>query len=129
MKGGGEVVYPELSYQIIGVVFEIFNDIGFGYQEKVYQKALENAFSDIGIKFIAQSPYTVRYKGEIVGKYYVDFIVENKIVIEIKQGDYFSRRYFNQVLAYLKVSNMKLGLLINFTSSGVKFKRLLNINN
>lgn len=103
--------------------------MGFGYQEKVYQKALENAFSNIGIKFIAQSPYIVRYKGEIVGRYYVDFIVENKIIIEIKQGDYFSRRYFNQVLAYLKASKMKLGLLINFTSSGVKFKRLLNINN
>lgn len=57
MKGGGEVVYPELSYQIIGIVFEVFNDLGFGYQERVYQKALENAFSNIGIKFIAQSPY------------------------------------------------------------------------
>jgi GxxExxY protein len=129
MKGGGEVVYPKLSYQIIGAVFEVFNDLGFGYQEKVYQKALEKAFSEIDIKFIAQSPYKVCYKGETVGRYYIDFIVENKIVIEIKQGNYFSKKYFNQVLAYLKVSKLKLGLLINFTSSGVKFKRLLNINN
>ena len=122
------MVYPELSYQIIGAVFEVFNDLGFGYQEKIYQKALEKAFSEMGINYIPQSPYQVCYKGEIVGRYFVDFIIENKIVIEIKQGNYFSKRYFNQVLAYLKVSKLKLGLLINFTSSGVKFKRLLNIN-
>lgn len=128
-SGGGKVIYSELSYRIIGVVFEVFNDLGYGYLEKYYQKALEVAFSRAEIKYKAQCPYQVRYKNEIIGKNYIDFIIEEKIVLEIKKGNRFSRRYFDQVNNYLKVTGMKLAILAHFTSDGVKFKRVLNIIN
>ncbi|MBU1783116.1 GxxExxY protein [Patescibacteria group bacterium] len=93
----------------------------------MYQKALEVAFARAKIVFKAQSSYIVCYKGNIVGRYFVDFIIDNKIVVEIKQGDHFSKKYFDQVNSYLKVTKLKLAILINFTSKGVKFKRLVNI--
>lgn len=124
---GNKLIYKDLSYQIIGIVFEVFNNLGFGYQEKIYQKALEIAFSRKRLQFVSQSPYKIRYKGEIVGRYFMDFVVEDKIVIELKQGNYFSRKNFEQVNAYLKATGYKLAILINFTSGGIKFKRMLNL--
>jgi GxxExxY protein len=63
----------------------------------------------------------------MIGRYFLDFLVDNKIVVEIKKGDYFSKKNIEQVKAYLKVTNLKLAVLVNFTSSGVKFLRILNI--
>lgn len=126
-QGGDKIIYPELSYQIIGIVFEVFNDLGYGYLEKYYQKALEVAFKSSGVEFKAQCPYRIMYKNEIIGKNFIDFIIENKIILEIKKGNRFSKRYFDQVNSYLKVTGMKLAILVHFTSDGVKFKRILNI--
>lgn len=122
-----KIIYKELSFKIIGVLFDVFNDLGYGYQEKYYQKALEVAFEKSGIRFKSQCPYKICYKGEIIGEYFVDFIIEDKVVLEIKRGNYFSRKNFEQVTAYLKATNLKLAILANFTVAGVKYKRVLNI--
>jgi len=126
-QGGCKIIYPELSYRIMGIVFEVFNDLGYGYLEKYYQKALEVVFRIKGIKFKSQCPYKIIYKGIIIGRNFIDFIIEDIIVLEIKKGDRFSKKYFDQVNNYLKVTGIKLAILIHFTSSGVKFKRILNI--
>lgn len=131
MQGGIEyenIIYKELSYKIVGILFEVYNELGYGYQEKYYQKAIEVAFAKAGIKYRSQCPYKIRYKGEIIGRYFIDFIVEDKIVLEIKKGNYYSRKNFEQVTAYLKITGLKLAIIANFTSDGVKFKRVLNIN-
>ena len=122
-----KIIYKELSYKIVKILFDVYNDLGYGYQEKYYQKALEAAFTKAGIKHKPQCPYKIQYKGEIIGRYFVDFIVEDKIVLEIKRGNYYSRKNFDQVLAYLKVTGFKLAIIANFTFDGVKFKRVLNI--
>jgi len=128
MQGGdSKIIYKELSYQVIGILFEVLNDLGYGYQEKYYQKAIEIAFKNAGIQFKAQSPYKISYKGEIIGRYFVDFIIEEKIVLEIKKGSHFAKRNFGQVEAYLKVTGLKLAILANFSSTEVKYKRILNI--
>lgn len=69
----------------------------------------------------------LKYKEENIGKYYLDFLIENKIVIELKKGDYYSRKNISQIYNYLVATDIKLGLLVNFTQSGIKFKRILNI--
>lgn len=122
-----KVVYKELSYVIVGILFEVFNEIGYGYQEKHYQKAIEKSFFSNKIKFKSQVPYKIKFKGEEVGRYYLDFLIEGKIILEIKKGNYFAKRNINQVNGYLKATGLKLAILANFTSDGVKFKRLLNI--
>jgi GxxExxY protein len=129
MQGGQnieKVIYKELSYQIIGILFDVYNELGYGYQEKYYEKAIEKYFIVNNIKFTRQAPYIIRVKGEIIGRYYIDFLVENKIVLEIKRGNYFSRRNIEQVKGYLKATGMKLAIIACFTSNGVKFFRALN---
>jgi GxxExxY protein len=122
-----DIVYPELSYKIIGILFEVYNELGFGYQEKYYQRAIEAAFTEDGVRYKSQCPYLVRFNGKIIGRYFMDFVIEDKIVLEIKSGDYYAHKNFNQVKGYLHTTNFKLGILANFTSSGLKYKRVLNI--
>ena len=112
------LLYPELSYKIIGILFEVNNTLGPGLKEKHYEKGVEIALCDNKINYISQCPYLIRFKGKIIGRYYMDFVVENKIVIELKRSDYFSLRNIQQLSGYLKATGLKLGLLVSFTLSG-----------
>ena len=125
----GKIIYKELSYKIVGILFEVFNELGAGYQEKYYEKAIEKCLLDENINHIRQAPYVLKMRGEIIGKYYLDFLIDDKIVLELKKGDYFSRNNINQVKGYLQATGKKLGILANFTSLGVKIKRILNPDN
>lgn len=122
-----DLIYPELSYKIIGILFEVYNSLGAGYQEKYYQRAISTAFRKQKINFKEQVLIPLTYLNEKIGKYLLDFLIENKIVLEIKRGDRFSRKDIEQIYSYLKAKRLKLGLLANFTNHGVKFKRILNL--
>jgi len=122
-----KLIYPELSYKIIGILFEVHNQLGGGYQEKYYQRAIEKAFDQEKIKYQSQCPVAIKFKDNKIGCYYIDFLVDNKIILEIKKGNYFSRNNIGQVNGYLKSTNKKLAILANFTSDGVKFRRILNL--
>lgn len=123
------VFYKELSYQIVGILFEVYNSIGYGYLEKYYEKAIEKCLIDASIEYRRQAPYKIRFRGEVVGRNYIDFIINNKIVLEIKRGDYFSKSNIEQIKGYLAVTNLKLGILAHFTSRGVKIYRIFNPKN
>ena len=116
-----------MSYKIIGVVFDIFNELGYGYQEKYYQKAIVKSFIRLNISYKEQVPYAIKFKGEIIGRYFLDFLIDNKIILEIKKETNFRRHNIEQIIGYLKHTGLKLRLLVNFTKEGVKFKRILNI--
>ena len=123
-----DLVYPELSYEIIGCAYEVFDALGTGHSEKTYQKAFAIALKKKGIKYLEQVYYSLKFKDEIVGKGFLDFLVDAKIIVELKKDGKFSKTHLEQVLNYLKMSDLKLGILINFTMEGVKFKRIVNIN-
>jgi len=129
MQGGANIIYKDLSYNIVGVMFEVFNELGYGYQEKHYERAAEKIFVERKINYKRQLPYNIIFHGEKIGIYYLDFLVEDKIIVELKKGNYFSRKNINQVKEYLKVTGHKLALIINFTAYGVKTLRILNPNN
>lgn len=122
-----DLLYPELSYKIIGILFEVSNKIGSGCLEKYYQRATVASFKETGLKFQEQVYVPFIFKDVKIGKCFLDFLVEDKIVLELKTGDRFSRQDIEQIYSYLKINNLKLGLLVNFTSRGIKFKRILNI--
>ncbi len=122
-----DIIYPELSYKLIGILFEIYNELGYGYQEKYYQKAIIKTFEEIGVKFKEQLPCKIKFKERNIGTYFLDFLIEDKIVLEIKRGEYFPKSNLNQVYGYLKATGLKLGIIVNFTSKGLRFKRILNI--
>ena len=97
-----KIIYKELSYRIVGILFEVFNELGSGYQEKHYERVIEKCFSDENINYIRQAPYVIKMRDEIIGRYYMDFVIENKIVLELKKGNYFSPKNIKQVNGYLK---------------------------
>ena len=121
-----KVIHKELSYKIVGILFEVYNELGYGYKEKYYEKALEIAFSEQEIKFKTQVPFVLKFKEKIIGRNYLDFLIEDKIVLEIKKGKHFSKNNLDQVKQYLKITNLKLAILANFTPDGIKYIRVLN---
>lgn len=123
-----QVIYPELSYKIVGVLFDVYNSLGYGYQEKYYYRAIAIAFRKAGLSFKEQIPIPLKYKDENIGRYYLDFLIEGKVVLEIKKGDFYPKQNFQQVLGYLKATGSKLGILASFTSRGITFKRVVNLH-
>jgi GxxExxY protein len=123
-----KLIYADLTYKINGALFRVFNDVGTGHKENFYQQAVARELSLIKLKFIEQLPVKINYKGKRIGLYYFDFLVENKVVLEIKVRNYFSIKDIRQVYSYLKAKKLELGIIAHFTNQGVKTKRVLNIN-
>ena len=121
------MIFPDLSYKIVGCAYEVYNSLGKGFPEKYYQKALAIEFKIKELNFKEQVYYPLEFKNELIGKNYLDYLIDGKIIVEIKQGNHFSKSHFEQILRYLKVSNLSLGLLINFSTEGVQVKRILNL--
>jgi GxxExxY protein len=122
-----DIIHPKLSYKLMGVFFDVFKELGPGHKERYYEEAIAKALTSNKIKYQRQIQLPLEYKGEKVGKYIVDFLVEDKVVVELKQGDYFRHTNIQQVVQYLKMLDKKLGILVHFSSKGVKYKRVLNI--
>ena len=120
-----DLIYPELSYKIIGTCFDIFNELGFGHKEKYYQKALEVEFGNKAIRYQSQVKSDLFFKENKVGLYYFDFLIDDKIIVELKTGSRFKKRDYEQVKSYLVQSKLKLGILVRFDESGVTFSRVL----
>lgn len=123
-----DLIHPELSYQVVGALFEVHNNLGSGHHEKYYQRALAKELNKRGLAFQEQVHTPLNFKDSNIGRYYIDFLVENKIVLEIKKGDRFSKQHINQTLTYLKTKNLKLGIIANFGQTGIKFKRIINFD-
>ena len=115
----------ELTYQIRGSVFEVNKVLGAGFLEKVYEKALLVELRKRGLKAEGQVPITVKYKGEVVGEYFADIVVEDKVIIELKAVDKLQKIHEAQILNYLKATGYKIGLLVNFTHPKSEIKRFI----
>ena len=115
----------DLTYRIRGGVYEVFNQLGGGFLEKVYEKALAIELSDQGLEVKRQYPIKVSYKGTPVGEYIADLVVENKIIIELKAQDNLLPIHEAQIINYLKATDMKVGLLINFKHPKAEIKRFV----
>lgn len=120
-------IHSELSYKVIGVLFDVYNSLGHGHAESVYQKAIALALSKSGLKFVEQLYSPVVYEGKVVGKNYFDFCIEDKLVLEIKKGDYFVKSHIEQVYKYLVSQKMQLGILAYFAPRTVHIKRVVNL--
>ncbi len=111
-----EVRLNELSEKIIGAAFEVSNVLGAGFLEKVYENALNVELKLRGLKTVPQMPLKVHYKEELVGDYIVDILVENEILVELKTVKEFDDIHLAQCLNYLRITGLKLCLLINFSN-------------
>lgn len=120
------IIYKEESYKIIGICMEVHNQLGKGFNEIVYSDALEIELMDNGIHYSREKKFDISYKGNLLPhKYKADFIIDNKIVLELKAVSSLSSSHVKQTLNYLAVSKLKLGLLINFGEDSLKYKRIV----
>lgn len=122
-----DLVCPELSYQIVGALFDVFLELGYGYRENQYQKAVEIALKKLGLSYSKELPVKISYRGEFIATNYLDFLIDKRVILELKQGNRFNKNDIDQLYNYLKATKLKLGILARFTRSGVKFKRIVNL--
>ncbi len=122
-----DLLYPDLSYEIIGALLAVYKALGPGLPEKVYQRAVAEELRRRGIKFQEQVPVKIIYEGIPIGIYYADFVIEDKIVLELKTYRFFSRKNIDQTVGYLKSLKLQLGMLANFTRNGLEYKRIINL--
>ncbi len=120
------IIYKEESYKIIGICMEVHNYLGFGFSEIVYKDALEIEFKNAKIDFERERKYEVEYKGIVLPHlFYADFIVFGKIILEIKGKKDIADADLAQAINYLKVSDNKLALIVNFGEEKLNYKRIV----
>ena len=115
----------QLTYKINGAVYEVYRILGPGFLEKVYENALMVELKARNLKAENQVPINVEYKSTIVGDYYADIVVENKVIIELKAIEKLQKIHEAQILNYLKATNFEIGLLVNFTHPKAQIKRYI----
>jgi len=120
------LIYPELSYKIVGILFRVHSQLGGKYQEKYYQRAVEVGLRETGLSYEKEITVDLSFNETKIGKYYLDFLIEDKIILELKATPKFTREDFRQIMAYLKAKNLKLGILANFRGDRLVYKRILN---
>ncbi|MFC1867375.1 GxxExxY protein [Thermodesulfobacteriota bacterium] len=113
----------EVTHQIIGCAYKVHNELGFGFLESVYRKAMAIELSRSGLNVEQEMPLNVYYENEVVGEFYVDLFVDNEIILELKSVQHLAKGHEVQLVNYLNGLKKELGLLINFSPSGVEVKR------
>jgi GxxExxY protein len=115
-----------LTECVLGAVFEVSNTLGSGFLEKVYERALLRELGLRGIRATAQASFTVEYKGQPVGEYFADMLIEDVLVVELKCVERLAGEHTAQCLNYLRASGLTLCLLVNFQKSKVEWKRIIH---
>jgi GxxExxY protein len=126
MQISKQLVYPELSYKIVGVLFQVHTRLGGEFEEKYYQRAVERLFLKDKIPYRRELAADINFEGERIGKYFLDFLIDNKIVLELKAVPKLLPVHFRQVKSYLIAKNLRLGILANFRGELLVYKRILN---
>jgi len=122
-----EILFKDESYAIIGACIKVHSELGAGFLEAVYQEALEKEFTKRSIPFLRQPRLSLFFDGEKLKKYYIaDFICYNSIILEIKATSLLSEISIKQLHNSLKASKQRLGIIINFGSPSLNYKRILN---
>ena len=125
MKKKVDLLYKELTYQIRGAVFDVHKALGSGHKESVYHKALVEEFKKREMKFTEEKKIPISYNKVRVGIYRPDFVIDDKIIVEIKAVSFLSKNFLEQIKHYLCGSSYRLGLLINFGCRRADIRRII----
>ena len=118
------MLHADLTEKILGCAFEVQNELGAGFLESVYEKAMMVALTDAGVPVRAQAPINVTFRGVSVGTFYADLLVGGRVIVELKTVSQLSERHRAQVINYLKATGIPVGLLINFGNPKLQYRRL-----
>lgn len=117
------MLYEDLSYRLRGCFFEVYNELGPGHKEQIYHEALKIIFNEDKINFIEKKRLRIKFRGNDIGIYEPDFIIEDKIIVEIKSVLIFPAVFEKQLYYYLRGSNYKIGYLVNFGNDKIDIRR------
>jgi len=120
-----KLLHKDLSFKIVGLAMQVHTELGFGFLEKVYENALMILFEENGIHAIQRVPIQVNFHGRTVGDYVADIVVENSIILELKALEKISEIHKAQTLNYLKATDYRLALLLNFGKWKLEYHRLV----
>lgn len=118
-----ELKHEQITQSVIGCAFEVINELGAGFLESVYEKALLLAVRQKGLSAIPQHPVKVKFRGECVGEFYADILVEQKVMIELKAVKAIAPEHQARIINYLNATGVEVGLLINFGNAKLDYKR------
>jgi GxxExxY protein len=122
-----DYLFKNESYTIVGILFEVHKNLGKGFSEIVYKDAIEYELQHLGILYEREKEYSVCYKNTILKhKFNADFVIYDKIILEIKTVDCFNNAHYNQCLNYLKISGNQLAILTNFNLISLEYKRIIS---
>jgi GxxExxY protein len=119
-----KILHKDLSYTMLGLAMQVHRELGFGFLEKEYENALMILLGKESIKATQQAPILVSFRGEVVGAYYADILVEDKIIVELKSVDRITDVHRTQALNYLKATGMELAVILNFGKESLQYERL-----
>lgn len=117
------LLYEELTGKILEACFEVSNELGAGFLESVYERALVIALEQKGLSVKTQASIAVNFRGLSVGQFYADILIEEKVIIELKAVSALLPEHKAQLINYLKSSNIEVGLLVNFGNSKLEYRR------
>jgi len=121
-----QILYKELSDKILSSFYTVYNTLGYGFLEKVYENALLHELRSISIKCCKQYPIEVFYRDFKVGEYYADIVVEDKIILELKAADALCEEHEYQLINYLKATEIEIGFLLNFGKKPEFCRKIFN---
>lgn len=122
------LVLPNLSYKLMGILFGAHSELGSTLLEKYYQRAIAKGLAEAGLEFKREVPTELTYKGKSIGRYFLDFLIEDLIILEVKAEKGSANRHFQQATAYLKKLNRPLAIVANFRRQKLAYKRIVNPN-
>lgn len=122
-----KIIYKETSYKIIGIAMEVHNRLGYGFLEKVYENAMMILLKKKGIRAESQMPIKIKFESEIIGEYIADVLVDDEIILELKAVKKIHEKHKAQTINYLKATNKKLGIIINFGNERLEYERVINL--
>nr|WP_315150122.1 GxxExxY protein [uncultured Flavobacterium sp.] len=121
------LLYKEITDSILKAYYDVYNQLGYGFLEKVYQNAMYFELKSLGYKVEAQKPIKVYFKNQLIGEYYADLLIEDKVIVELKACELLMNVHVAQIMNYLKATEIEVGLLLNF-GEDAEFKRMIYTN-
>ncbi|HKW76289.1 MAG TPA: GxxExxY protein [Terriglobales bacterium] len=120
-----KLLNPELTEKIIGIYYDVYNEVGFGFLESVYRNCMEIALTESGILVQREYPIPVYFRGKEAGQFRADLLVTKQVLLELKAAQSLDRSHEAQILNYLRATDMEIGLLLNFGSPRPQFRRIV----
>lgn len=124
-EDNSKLLHPEVTEKIIGVYYDVYNEIGHGFLENVYRNAMEIALAEAGLLVQREFPIPVWFRGQVIGQFRADLLVANCVLLELKAVQALDRSHEAQILHYLRATEIEVGLLLNFGGSRPQFRRMV----